>query len=66
MISSMYQGTRTGVPLTYVYPWYVLCSRRIVGDEKDHKYPLHRAILQGFPRWVRWDQGTSNFPLKVS
>ena len=24
------QGTRTGVPLTYVYPWYLLCSLGIL------------------------------------
>ena len=26
------QGTRTGVPLTYVYPWYLLCFPGILGD----------------------------------
>ena len=30
-----------GVPLTYVYLWYLLCSLGILGD----KYPLYRAYI---------------------
>ena len=38
------QGTRKGVPLTYVYPWHLLCSLGILGII-THKHPLYRAYI---------------------
>ena len=48
-----------GVPLT-VYPWYLLCSLGILGDEKTHKFPRDiRLIVRDFTfSGVRWDQVT--------
>ena len=37
-----------GVPLTYVYPWYLLCSLGILGDYNP-QIPLYRAYITGFP-----------------
>ncbi len=45
------QGTRTGVPLTYVYPWYLLCSLGILGDYNliiTHKYPRDIGLIVDF------------------
>ena len=42
-----FQGTRTGVPLTYVYPWYLLCFLGILWDYNP-KYPLYRAFFRDF------------------
>ena len=33
-----------GVPLTYVYPWYLLCSLGILGDYNP-QIPLYRAYI---------------------
>ena len=57
------QGARMGVPLTYVYPWYLFCSRMGFLGIIAHKYPraiglINREISHdGGPRW---DRGTSN------
>ena len=38
-----------GVPLT-MYPWYLLDSLGILGDEKTHKYPRAIGLIFGdFP-----------------
>ena len=39
------QGTRTGVPLTYVYPWYLLCFLGILGDYNPEIPTSYRAYI---------------------
>ena len=55
----MFQGTRTGVPLT-VYPWYLLCSRMGFLGIITQKYPRTIGLIgishDGGPHW---DRGTS-------
>ena len=46
---SIPQGIPKGVPLTYVYPWYLLCSRMGFLGTITHKYPIYRAYSSGFP-----------------
>ena len=53
-----------GVPLT-VYPRYLLCSLRFLGDYNPIKIN-YVGLQYGFPIGVRWDRGTSNYPLMVS
>ena len=50
-----------GVPLTYVYPLYLLCFLGILGDEITHKYPrAKKGLYYGISHdGVRWAQGTS-------
>ena len=45
-----------GIPLTYVYPWYLLCSTLGFLGIRMHKYPLYRAFLEQFPMtgYVGW------------
>ena len=38
------QGTRTGVPLTYVYPLYLLCSTLGFLGIIIHKYPRNIGL----------------------
>ena len=54
------QGTRTGLPLTYVYPWYLLCSTLGFLGIIAHKYPLYRAYIGiSYHNGVRFARGTS-------
>ena len=60
-----------GVPLT-VYPWCLLSSLGILGDEKTHKYPRAIGLFIGisYHDGVRWARGTSNelpwlFPFRL-
>ena len=55
------------VPLT-VYPWYFLCSTlgflRMKKPINTIKYPRAIGLIYRFPIGVRWDRGTSSYPLK--
>lgn len=53
------QGTRTGEnPSQCTYPWYLLSSLGILGDEITHNYPLIWGLFfeisctTGGPRWA--------------
>ena len=47
------------------YPWYLLCSLGILGDFFTHKYPRDIGPIKGVPIGVRWDRGTSIYPLII-
>ena len=58
------QGTRMGVPLTYVYYHGIYCVfLGFLGI--THKYPLYRAYI-GVSHKGYVGRGTSNYPLTLS